>query len=116
MSDILIHCTDLPEQTFEAREPIVTEGGSDKRLFILIEGLVLVGIDDHLGRHRADLPPGVEHPGVADAIHPGAIDLEGRLVDMPSQDHGRLVLSDPFQQMAVTEVTLVYSSTATDLI
>jgi CRP/FNR family cyclic AMP-dependent transcriptional regulator len=42
MSDILIHCTDLPEQTFEAREPIVTEGGSDKRLFILIEGTVEV--------------------------------------------------------------------------
>jgi len=46
MSNILIHCADLPQKTFEPGEAIVSEGGSDKRLYILIDGTVEVLKED----------------------------------------------------------------------
>ena len=52
---------------------------------------------------RADLVAGVEHPGGADPVGPGAVAGEGRLVDMAGKDEVGLQPLDPFPQHRVAE-------------
>ena len=42
MPDILDYCKDRRAQTFESGEVLITEGGTDHKLFVLIEGQVEV--------------------------------------------------------------------------
>ena len=56
------------------------------------------------GRHRTDLTPGVEDPGVADAVGPGAVGLERRLVDVPGEHQVGPVLADPAAEVGVAVV------------
>ncbi len=46
MSNILRYCADLPTRTYEAGEVILSEGGSNQSLFILIAGTVEILKED----------------------------------------------------------------------
>ena len=57
-------------------------------------------------RHRPDLPAGIEHPGGADAVGPGARRLERRLVHMAGQHQFGPVLGNPGREVGVAVLSL----------
>jgi CRP-like cAMP-binding protein len=42
MHSLLSFCQGLPQQRFEAEEILIVEGGTDRRLYVLIDGEVAV--------------------------------------------------------------------------
>src|SRR3954447_11523346 len=66
-------------------------------------GAGAIGIDDDVRGQRADLVSGVEHPGAADAVGPGAVAGERGLVHVAGEDDVGLETLDPTTQDRVAK-------------
>ena len=64
----------------------------------------LCGVEDDVGRRRAELMTHVEHPGRSDPVHPRAGLGERRLVDMAGKDDVRPVHADQAHEVGVAEI------------
>ena len=106
-----------PIRGFEpSRESPVSFGtgrssGSSRRTILIAGGgkpqrLAGVGIDDDMGRRRAELLPGIEHPGRPDAIDPRAVLDERRLMHVAGQNDVRPVLLDPLSELDIAEIAV----------
>ncbi len=68
--------------------------------------LPVLQVEHDVGRAGPDLAAGVEDPGGADAVHPGAPFAKRRLVNVPGQHHVWLVLMDPAPKVSIAEISL----------
>src|SRR6185312_3734745 len=84
------------ERLAQANELIARRGKPQRLAFI--------GIDDDVRRRGAELLPGIEHPGVADAVDPGAVLHERRLMHVAAEHDVWLVFSDPLRKLGVAEI------------
>lgn len=68
--------------------------------------LPLLQVEHGLGGTGPALATGVEDPGGADAVHPGAVPVKRRLVNVSGQHHVRRVLMDPAPEVGIAKIFL----------
>src|ERR1700754_615019 len=65
-----------------------------------------IDVEHDVGGRPSGLQAGIEYPGLADAVEPGAFRDEGRLMNMARDHHRWMVTLDPLQQFDIAEKAL----------